>query len=141
MPYVLDASQKRMWIMRFDYYAKIGQRAVPETAEDRFIQTAGAVGLTAVRTGIFGRIQSKPETSRPVPGAGRSNQDQTDTMDILRVHIEEDFTDGSYVRNVTPGHPEEGSWYVVQGDAQILSVHKTKKYFVARVTKPPKVAG
>jgi hypothetical protein len=140
LPYVLNGIQRNHWTMKFDYYAKADQRAIPETAEDRFIQTAGAVGVTAVRTGIFGRIQSKPESSRPVPGIGRSNQDQMDTMDVLRVHIQEDFTDGSYVQNVTPGHPEEGSWYLIQGDAQILSVHKTKKYYVARVTKPPKVA-
>jgi hypothetical protein len=132
VPYVLDASQKRMWVMKFDIYAQELDNVDPGSKK---VQTSGA-SATAIRTNVPGRIQSRSENSKVIRGLGRSNEDQADTTDSLRVHLEEELLDGWFVQNVTPADEEFGSWFVIKGDAKIHRKLKHRVYSVGRTTRP-----
>ncbi len=132
LPYALNAIQLNHWTMRFDIYAQSLDNVNPGGKK---IQISGTSAV-AVRTNIPGRIQSRSENSKVIRGLGRSNEDQADTTDSLRVHQDEVLLDGWFVQNVTPGDPEFGSWFVIKGDAKVRRRLKTRVYSVGRTTKP-----
>lgn len=54
----------------------------------------------------------------PVSGIGQSDYDVSDTLDKIVFHILQDSGANWLVQLKTSSHPEYGTWYVLQGDAQ-----------------------
>lgn len=104
------------------------------------------IAYQEVATSVPGRIGPKRETSRPVPGLGRSPADQIDTTDELRLPEELVADDGTtelhpadtwIVQLTSGGGPEDGQYYVIAGDPQYLSTFgKTRIYLCRRTTVP-----
>ena len=62
-------------------------------------------------------------------------------MDQLRLPTSQPIGGGWYVQLKTSGHPEEDSWYVVQGDARNHTwMADERVVFMKKGTKPPGVA-
>jgi len=91
---------------------------------------------TPTYTMVKCRIQPKPEALVPMI-MGRSGADQIDTTDILHVPISQEISTKAAVRLTTPGHPEYGNFWQIQGDARVQGWRAGKKsYYLKRSIKP-----
>lgn len=129
MPYTLSALQDKAFTDTFDFYKPTFNSASGKKHE--------GVVYTLAYSGVKGRIQAKPESLQANDGLGRTNRDQIDTTDLMRVHTAQEVGTTYYVKLVTPGHPEENSWYAVLGDARNQQWRaKTAIYFLTKTTAP-----
>ena len=112
--YTLSFRQKRCFTDTVDIYKMEGKVGVAGSLATETIPSAPA---SPTYSGVKCRIETKKEASVPLP-IGRSNYDIRDTTDLIHLHMKQDIGDGDYVRLRTPGHPENGTWYAVQGEPQ-----------------------
>jgi len=92
---------------------------------------------TPTNAGQAARIMPSSEASIPMP-IGRSNYDIVQTTDVLRVPIDVAIDDGWAVQLKTPGHPEEGTWFMTQGGVRSFNWRAgSKTIFIKRSTRPP----
>jgi hypothetical protein len=85
------------------------------------------------------RLTPSIEASVPMV-MGRANYDIVQTTDQLRLSIDQEIDDGWSVELVTPGHPEEGTFYMTQGGPRNYQWRgASKTILVKRSTKPPGV--
>ena len=86
--------------------------------------------------GVMARLMPSSEASIPLP-IGRSNYDIVQTTDVLRVAIETEIDDGWAVQLKTPGHPEEGTWFMTQGGVRSFNWRAgSKTIYIKRSTRP-----
>ena len=76
-----------------------------------------------------------------VPGTiGRVNADILDTTDRLHVNSSVTLGDGYAVLLKTSGHPDNGTWFMVQGEEQALMWKARRKTVLLKPSlKPPGV--
>ncbi len=86
------------------------------------------------------RILSSFDASKP-NAPGRSNVDQMDTTDVLRIASTTPCGDGWYGIVVGPAtYPELGTWFRVQGGPRSRNRGATKNYLIVRETQPAWIA-
>jgi len=91
---------------------------------------------TPTVVGAKARIIAKYDVSKP-NAPGRSNVDQMDTTDELR--LEGDTPCGDNWFGVVTGpadYPELGTWFRVMGGPKTGSRSRAKNFLIVRVTKP-----
>lgn len=101
---------------------------------------AGDPTMPAENTPTFADVachwESKPEVAEP-RAPGRTNTDNMFTIDVFHFHIDQEVGEGWFIKLKTPDHPEEGSWFVCQGDAQNHMWRAMKKAVHAKKTISP----
>lgn len=128
MAYTLSYRQDRAFSDTFDIYRPVKR----DSAGKKFQGMAYVLSAAGVR----GRVTPKPEAAMPTQ-FGRTNQDQIDTTDVLRLHMDEECDDGYRVQVKTPGHPEYGTWYSVNGGPQVRSWRaRENSFYMARSLRP-----
>ena len=91
---------------------------------------------TPTTEGANGRLMPSSEASVSLP-IGRSNYDIVQTTDVLRLPMDVEIDDGWAVQLKTPGHPEEGTWFMTQGGIRSFNWRAgTKTIFIKRSTRP-----
>lgn len=104
------------------------------------VTTGPAYPATPTYSGVLCHLTPSIEATYPGP-IGRQDYDIVQTMDQLRLPISQPIGAGWYVQLKTSGHPEEGSWYVVQGDPRNHTWRADERVvFMKKGTKPPGVA-
>lgn len=128
MPYTLSALQNAAFTDTVDLY-----RPTANASASKLHQ---GVTYTLAYSSVRCRIQSKPENLATGP-LGRTNKDQVDTTDMLRVHSGQEVGSTFFVHLRTVGHPEEDSWFAVLGDSQNhVWRGSTSKFFITKSTAP-----
>lgn len=74
---------------------------------------------TATASNVACHFEKKREGSTPGT-IGRVNADILDTTDRLHLPTSVTIGDGWAVHLKTPGHPDYGTWFMVQGESQAL---------------------
>lgn len=132
--YSLSFRQKRCFTDVVDIYRMEGKVSL---ASDLTTETIPAAQRSPSFSGVKCRIETKKEASVPLP-IGRSNYDITDTTDLIHLHMKQEIGDGDYVRLRTPGHPENGTWFTIQGEAQIKAWRSgSQELLLKKATAPP----
>lgn len=132
--YVLNARQRRRFKDIVDLYQPIDQVS---DAADLVTEIPMQVQRAATFTGISCALESKKEASVPLP-IGRSNYDITDTTDTINFHNQQQVGDGWFVLLKTPNHPENGTWYTIQGEAQYRTFRaESQTLLLKKATAPP----
>ena len=132
--YSLSFRQKRCFTDVVDIYQMQGKVSL---AADLATETIPAAAVSPSFSGVRCRIETKKEASVPLP-IGRSNYDITDTTDLIHLHMKQEIGDGDYVRLRTPGHPENGTWFTIQGEAQIKAWRSgSQELLLKKATAPP----
>lgn len=97
-------------------------------------------GPDATDADVKCHIESSIDASVPGP-IGRQSYDIVQTLDVIRFVKTQTIGAGFYVHLKTSGHPEYGSWYVVQGDARNHVWRAAERVlFMKKTTKPPGIA-
>jgi len=87
--------------------------------------------------GAAARISSRYESTKP-GGVRRSNIDQMDTTDLLRLAASTPCGDGWWANVTGPqGYPETGTWLRVQGGPRASVRAGVKSFLVVRAVAPP----
>lgn len=132
--YTLSFRQKRCFTDIVDIYCMTGKVSHAGDIATEAIPSAPA---SPTYSGVKCRIETKKEASVPLP-IGRSNYDITDTTDLIHLHMKQEIGDGDYVRLRTPGHPENGTWFEIQGEAQIKAWRSgSQELLLKKATAPP----
>jgi hypothetical protein len=138
LPYTLTALQQEHFSDVFDLYAPTA------VTEDGDGWTEGAsYGPDPTHVSVPGLLGPSNELLSPVSGLGQSDYDISDTMDTLMLHLEQPCGAFWCVQLKTPGHPEEGTWFVVQGDSKAYRKPADvahRRHHMKRSTCPPGVA-
>lgn len=87
-------------------------------------------------TGVLCHWESKPEVAEPRAPA-RTNTDNMFTIDVFHFPISQEIGEGWFIKLTTPSHPEAGSYFVCQGDAQNHAWRAAKKAIHAKKTISP----
>lgn len=92
-------------------------------------------------TGARARIVAAYEASRYNAALGRTNVDQMDTTDRLRLDADTPCGDGWEVVVTGPAdYPELGTRFRVQGGPRPGARNRTKTYLIVRATTVPKAS-
>lgn len=105
-------------------------------------RVTGIGGVSATATYEDVRCHVQPSIEATVKGPlGRQDYDVVDTMDVLRLDIEQDIGAGWYVLMKTPDHPENGTWYITQGAPRNYSRRAGERVlYMAKTTTAPGVS-
>jgi|CXWL01.1.fsa_nt_gi hypothetical protein len=69
---------------------------------------------------------------------GRQTYDIVQTMDLIRMHSEQDLREGDCLLNTTVGHPDEGKYFQLQGEPWFHTITAyTLEAYTKRSLKPP----
>lgn len=130
----LPFRQRKLFLDTADFYAPSNF-----TKTSKRVTSGQEFPSTPTYSGVVCHIQSSVEATVP-SSIGRQDYDVMDTMDMIRVSIDQAIGAGWMVKLTTDGHPEEGTWYITQGDARNYNKLGTRVAYMKKSTKPPGVA-
>lgn len=99
--------QVRAYSDRVNLYAPVAGDLGPNNE-------AGDSSFALAFTGVPCHWEAKPESSIPA-APGRTNQDYLTTTDAFHFAADQEVADGWFIELTTPGHAEDGAWFVVVG--------------------------
>ena len=129
MSYTLGRRQQRAYTDVVDLYKP----------DDLTIDDDGVVedtSKTLAYSSVKCHLEPKSESSTPEM-MGRTNTDYVITTDKLHFHIDQEVGDLWAVQLKTPGHPEYGTWYQIQGGPQNVNWRAKKKILYAKRSLAP----
>lgn len=136
----LNARQLAAFTDTCDLYKPLNETAITTDANGVVSYGQNAVAGTATHTAVAFHLVPSREGSHPMI-QGRSNHDILDTTDRAKFHIDQAIGDGWALKLTTSGHPEQNTWYTVQGEARTNSWRANEReVLIKRTTKPPGVA-
>lgn len=104
---------------------------------DNFLVSAERYPGTATAT-VRCRVWPKSEVDVPMP-QGRSPRDIMDTTDVLVLKNSTDCGAGWYFKLTTSGHPDQGQWFKILGNAQNLTFRAgTRRFLMKKGIAPPR---
>jgi len=134
MTYSLSPRQQTVFHGRFNLY-----RPVRANSAASSLGAGAADQVELAYSNVRGRHEPRKEGSSPGP-IGRQDIDILDTIDLFRLHVDQEIESGWYVENITPGDPLFGEFYKTAGGTMTRIFRaKELQILMKKTTRPPMV--
>jgi hypothetical protein len=123
--------QERLYTDTFDVYFPVEQQV---GADKRLsVAQAGAVEATPTYEDQLGKLFPSSEYNASNMPMGRTLQDNMLTLDRVHFPSGVELRDGCVLQLKTSGHPDEGAWYMTQGNSETWPGTSVRQSTYARV--------